>query len=176
MQTNFVRLLTKFAPPEGAASRRLRGIASTPQVDRQNEVVVPGGAQYNLPLPCLWAHKHAEPLGVVESIEARADGLHITALLGNSAKANEAMELVAMGGLSWSIGFISIASEPLPGGGRKHTRFELVEISLVAVPAGRGTRVTRRLSAPDGSVKLLSATFHPGIPLLTTVEKHHEHR
>lgn len=175
MKPTFVRLITKFAPPEGAASRRLRGVASTPQVDRQNEVVVPAGAQFTLPVPLLWAHRHAEPLGVVERIEVRADGLHITALLGNSAKADEALELINMGGLSYSIGFMPLESVPMPGGGLKHTRYELVEISLVAVPAGRGTRATRRLNAPDGSVKLLSATFRPGIPLLT-LEKNHEPR
>ncbi len=175
MKPTFVRLITKFAPPEGAASRRLRGVASTPLVDRQSEVVVPSGAQFTLPVPLLWNHAHGSPLGVVERIEIRSDGLHIEAMLANSAKADEALELVDLGGLSYSIGFMPLESVPMPGGGLKHTRYELVEISLVAVPAGRGTRATRRLNAPDGSVKLLSATFRPGIPLLT-LEKNHEPR
>ena len=174
MKPTFVRLITKFQPPEG--SRRLRGVASTPLLDRQNEVVVPAGAQFTLPVPLLWAHRHPEILGVVDRIEARADGLHIEAMLANSAKADEALELINMGGLSYSIGFMPLKSVPMPGGGLKHTLYELVEISLVAVPAGRGTRVTRRLSPSDGSVKLISAQVRPGIPLLTTLEKHHETR
>ncbi|MCW5669402.1 MAG: HK97 family phage prohead protease [Hydrogenophaga sp.] len=166
MKPTFVRLITKFAPPEGAASRRLRGVASTPLLDRQNEVVVPSGAQFTLPVPLLWNHAHGSPLGVVDRVEARADGLHIEAMLANSAKADEALELINMGGLSYSIGFMPLESVPMPGGGLKHTRYELLEISLTAVPAGRGTRVTRRLNTSDGSVKLLGATFHPGIPLI----------
>jgi hypothetical protein len=55
-----------------------------------------------------------------------------------------------------SIGFQPIESEPLAGGGRKFTKWELLEISLVAVPANSEALVIARSFAGRGKSADLS--------------------
>ena len=45
--------------------RIITGIASTPTPDRMDDIVEPKGAQFTLPIPFLWQHRHAEPVGHV---------------------------------------------------------------------------------------------------------------
>jgi HK97 family phage prohead protease len=43
-----------------------------------------------------------------------------------------------------SIGFCPISGEPIRGGGWRHTKWELVELSLVSVPANPAALITER--------------------------------
>src|SRR5688572_1538021 len=43
----------------------IKGIASTPTLDKHGDIVNPMGAIFKTPMPLLWQHKHGEPVGHV---------------------------------------------------------------------------------------------------------------
>src|SRR5690625_7407359 len=45
--------------------RVVRGIATTPGVDRVGDIIEPMGVSFKNPLAFLWQHKHDQPIGTV---------------------------------------------------------------------------------------------------------------
>lgn len=142
--------VTKFV---SSGKRIIRGLASTISVDRQNDVVVPTAGSWKLPVPLLWQHSHKDPVGWVRSIEVRSDGLWIEAEFAEGiGRADEIWQMVNARLIdNFSIGFRALKSEPLPGGGLRFTKWELLEISVVVVPANPDAKISR------GSVRLTQA-------------------
>lgn len=140
-----------------AGKRVLRGIASTDAIDRQGDIVSPLGGSWTLPLPLLWMHDHGSPIGWVREAKASASGIRIECEIAEGiGKSDECWSLLEAGLVAhFSIGFIGEKWEPIPTG-RKWTKWTLVEVSAVTVPANPDAKVTHtRDSAP--SVKLLPA-------------------
>ncbi len=46
--------------------RIIRGVATSPAVDRVGDIVDPMGVKFQNPLPLLWQHKHDKPIGTVK--------------------------------------------------------------------------------------------------------------
>jgi uncharacterized protein len=162
----------KFA---GSGARKIRGLASSVRPDRVGDVVEPAGGTWNLPLPLLLQHSHSDPIGWVRSIEVRNNGLWIEAEFAEGfAKADESWRMVEAGLMdSLSIGFRSIKSSPLPSGGLRFEKWELLEISVVTVPANADAKIRRErqpaqlaIGAGKGSVKLATNTPAGGVPLI----------
>ena len=65
--------------------RVIEGIASTPSPDRMGDIVNPMGAKFELPLPLLWQHDHASPIGHVVEAKATKDGITFKAKLAGAA-------------------------------------------------------------------------------------------
>lgn len=130
-------------------------IASTGDKARDGHVLMPDGAQLDdfrkLPM-VLWQHMSDQPIGRAEDI--RIDGNKIVARirfapLGISAKADEIRGLTKAGILgAVSVGFEIIDAAPLdpkkPRGGLLISRWLLLELSVVSVPADTGAVVTAR--------------------------------
>lgn len=57
--------------------RILRGVATTPSVDKMDDIVEPDGAQFKLPIPFLWQHNHAQPVGHVTSATVKSSGIEV---------------------------------------------------------------------------------------------------
>lgn len=96
-------------------------------------------------LPMLFAHDQAQAVGVWEGIAEDADGLKVKGrlLVDDVSRAREVRALVREGAVTGlSIGFVTMKSAPRRGGGRTITALELREVSIVAVPAHPGARVT----------------------------------
>lgn len=118
------------------------GWASTPDQDRQGDVVEPAGAEFELPVPLLWQHDHRQPVGAVKQAHVSAAGIRVTGkLTAGVALAAEAWALLKDGALALSVGFRPLASEPLPGGGLRFVRWSWHELSLVSVPANAASRI-----------------------------------
>jgi len=66
---------------EDGNTRTITGIASTPKQDRDNDIMDMDGAQFALPMPLLWQHKHNEPIGEVTAATVTPDGIEITATI-----------------------------------------------------------------------------------------------
>lgn len=136
-----------------AEARRISGIASTPATDRQGDVLVPSGAVFKLPLPLLLGHDHGAPLGEVIDARVTPQGIYIVAQLaaeGTSERIDEAWRLIRAGLIKGlSVGFIGLESSALPNGGRKFTKWEVIELSAVVVPANAeaGILEVKRLDA-----------------------------
>ena len=108
-------------------------------------------------LPLLWSHDRSQVLGSVRSITADGEGLRIKARLNlDVARAREVRSMLANGDINGlSIGFQRLKDEARSGGVRHITKAALREVSVVAIPAVPGSRVTSvRSSGPDLSAFL----------------------
>lgn len=97
------------------------------------------------PLPMLASHDQKDAVGVWSEITETAEGLTVKGrlLVEDVARAREVRALVREGALrGLSIGFVTRKALPRKGGGRSIEELELLEISVVAVPAHPGARIT----------------------------------
>lgn len=117
----------------------ITGIASTPSPDRMDDIVVPDGAEYKLPIPLLWQHDHSDPIGEVTSANVTPKGIEIVArvALGVTAEIDRYWTLMKAGlvrGLS--IGFRGLEAEQIDGSwGTRFKKWEWLELSAVTIPA-----------------------------------------
>ena len=89
-------------------------------------------------LPMLWAHDQSQTIGVWNEIRETDTGLEVRGqlLVNDVARAKEVRALIKSGAVSGlSIGFISKKSFPRKGGGRDIHELEVVETSIVSIPA-----------------------------------------
>lgn len=91
-----------------------------------------------------WQHDQREPIGAWLELAEDARGLKVKGkLVTEVPRAAAALALVKAGALNGlSIGFRVRASERGPNGGRILTDVELIEISLVSLPAASKARIT----------------------------------
>lgn len=127
--------------------RLIEGIATTPSTDRMEDVIESEGAEFKLPIPLLWQHRHDQPIGHVLSANVSPDGIHITARIAKGVlpRIEEAWTLIKSGlvrGLS--IGFRPLADpEPIKGTyGLRFKRWEWLELSAVTIPANADASIS----------------------------------
>ncbi len=61
--------------------RIIRGVATSPAVDRVGDIVDPMGVKFQNPLPLLWQHKHDKPIGTVKFDAPTEKGINFEAEL-----------------------------------------------------------------------------------------------
>ncbi|TCT12660.1 prohead peptidase [Tepidamorphus gemmatus] len=119
--------------------------------DRVGDVIDPGAfATAATPIPMLFAHDPAQPVGVWDSAIESAEGLTVKGrlLIDDVARAREVRALVREGAVTGlSIGFVTRKAAPRRGGGRTISALDLLEISIVSVPSHPRARVTGAKSA-----------------------------
>lgn len=127
---------------EGARVYTFR--ASTGAVDRQNEIVDQSGwdlASYRENPVVLDSHKYEsieDVIGRCVRVEVINGVLECDIIFADTERAEIAEELVNTGFIkAVSVGFRSLDRNQAPNGALIHTKAELLEISLVAVPANR---------------------------------------
>ena len=125
-------------------TRTITGMATTPGVDRVEDIVEPMGVTFKNPLPLLWQHQHDKPIGLVEFGKPTAKGVPFTATLPVIEEAGalrdrieEAWQSIKSGLVrAVSIGFRSLESEQINGSwGTRYIRTEVFELSAVTIPA-----------------------------------------
>jgi len=132
--------------------REIVGIASTPGTDRMGDVVEPSGAEFTLPIPLLWQHRHDAPIGQVVSAKIVKDGIEIRAKLVSPTEGMPS-QLVARLDEAWhsiktqlvrglSIGFNAIEYSFMDNGGIHFTRWDWHELSAVTIPANASASIT----------------------------------
>ncbi len=142
---------------------RLSGYASVFGVrDRGGDVVMPGAYAAGLDrmakaggrVRMLWQHDPAQPIGVWDLVAEDAHGLKVEGrLLPDVARGREAAALMAAGAVDGlSIGYRTLRSEKLPGGGRKLLEVELWEVSLVTFPMLAVARAAAKSTNPPGAL------------------------
>ncbi len=128
-------------------------IVTTKDRDRDDDRLMPEGADltaFRKNPALLWGHDYSElPIGTVERISAEADqGLRARwRWLEGDARAERVKNAWRQGVVrAASVGFIPRREEPNEFGGRDVIAWELLEISLVAIPANPfATRVLKNL-------------------------------
>jgi HK97 family phage prohead protease len=131
-----------------ADARSVAGVISSNSLDRWGEVIDPAGVRWGPGVKLLWSHDPRSPIGRAERIAA--DGDKVTASFrlaspGVDATADKAHALLRDGIIdSFSVGGIAHKWS-----GNKCTDFEVVEVSLVSVPANPDAIVTSFRHAPE---------------------------
>ena len=130
----------------GGADGVFRFRASTSAVDRQNEVIDQNGwkiEDYKRNPVILDSHRYGsidDILGRARRVEVGPEGLEVDVEFAPTGKGNMARELVEAGMLNTvSVGFRSLSRRPGAKAGEPmtHTGMELLEVSMVAIPANR---------------------------------------
>lgn len=127
------------------------GIASTPTPDRSRDIVEPMGAKFATPMPLLWQHRHAEPVGAVTFAKPTKSGIPFDAEIPRVKESgrlkdriDEAIHSIKYGLVAAvSIGFRAMEDgfEFLEDGGIKFNEWEWLELSLVTIPANPEARI-----------------------------------
>ena len=132
--------------------REITGIASTPGTDRDGDIVEPAGAEFTLPVPLLWQHRSAEPIGNVIKAKVTKAGIEITARLV-APTADMPSQMIARLQEAWasiktglvrglSIGFSPKEFNFMDNGGVHFTRWGWNELSAVTIPANAEASIT----------------------------------
>jgi HK97 family phage prohead protease len=132
------------------SDREIRVVASDPTPDRVGDIMVSSGCRLgsfkNNPI-VLANHNPDKPIGSAEvSVKnSRVEALITFAPPKLSATADEFCGLAKAGVLrAVSVGFNPIEAEPIKGGGVRYTEWELLELSVVTVPANPNALVLER--------------------------------
>lgn len=145
--------------------RIIEGIATTPEADRMGDIVETMGIEFKNPTPLLWQHHTDKPVGEVRFHKATEDGMRFTARLAKIDEAgtlrdrvDEAWQSVKAGLVrAVSIGFRAIEHSMMKDGGIRFLKSEVLELSLVTIPANASATI-QVIRSIDGA--LLAATGH----------------
>jgi HK97 family phage prohead protease len=162
--------------------RVIKGMATTPETDRMGDIVDPLGAQFGKDIPLLWQHDKTKPVGFVKFGTPTEKGIPFTAQIpvidepGTlKDRVDEAWQSVKAGLVrAVSIGFRALDSQRIKGGMR-FTKFEILELSLVTIPANSQALIGE-IRAIDqaqrkGAVSLTRDSGHSGSVKLRTPRK-----
>lgn len=117
-------------------------------VDRTGDVVIKGAFADTLKerkrRPLLWQHQANEPIGVEQTLVEDQHGLLGTWKLVDTARGEDAYKLLKAGAIdSMSIGYVPVeVGYDEEAGIRKLLKIELLENSVVSIPANEEARVT----------------------------------
>lgn len=130
--------------------RVITGIATTPTPDRMGDILEPLGAEFAAEIPALWQHNHHEPVGHVTLGKATAKGIPFVirmvltdepgALKDRLDEAWQSVKLKLVKAVS--VGFRALEYALMEGGGVRFLKFEILELSLVTVPANADCTIT----------------------------------
>ena len=127
--------------------RTFIGIASTPNQDRAKDVMVPKGANFEVPMPLLFHHDPTKAIGQVISAKVTANSIEVEihipeieepgVLKDRVDEAYQSLKYDLVKGLS--VGFIPNwdEAEMIKGGGIQFNQWEWYELSLVTIPCNR---------------------------------------
>ena len=142
--------------------RVIRGIATTPTPDRVGDVVEPLGVKFNNPMPLLHQHDHERPVGTVTFDKPTAKGITFEArlpILDEPSPLKERVDTAwaeVKAGLvrAVSIGFRALDGgyEVMKTGGLRFTKTEVMELSLVTIPA-QADAVIQTVKSIDRSIR-----------------------
>ncbi len=123
--------------------RIIRGIATTPAVDRVGDIVEPLGVKFTNPMAFLWQHDAHQPIGTVKFDKPTKDGITFEAeipIIAEDGKLkdriDEAWQSIKIGLVrAVSIGFRAVEYAFLDEGGIRFIKSEVYELSAVTIPA-----------------------------------------
>jgi HK97 family phage major capsid protein/HK97 family phage prohead protease len=149
-------------------SRHITGVATTPTPDRVGDIVEPGGIEFKNPMPLLWQHDSSKPVGHVWFGKANKNGIPFEAqiatidepgvLKDRLDEAWQSVKLKLVNGVSIGFRVLDNAIETLKGGGIRYLKSEVMEMSLVTIPANQEATILT-IKALDESY-LLAASGH----------------
>jgi len=151
--------------------RTISGVATTPTPDRLGDVVEPLGVSFKNPVPLLWQHNASQPVGFTKFGKPTKDGVTFEASIlkidepGNlKDRLDEAWQSVKLGLVrAVSIGFRALEYAFMDGGGIRFVKSELMELSLVTIPANADATINQVRSV-DAALRAASGLPEPARP------------
>jgi HK97 family phage prohead protease len=158
MQNRAYSVLTIKAVDEDA--RVIRGIATTPAVDRVGDIIDPLGVKFTNPLAFLWQHQHDKPIGSVKFDKPTTKGIEFEATIAHpdtvvsvtlKDRLQEAWDSIKTGLVrAVSVGFRPIEYSFMDTGGIRFSETEVYELSAVTIPANSDALITTIKSIDAG--------------------------
>lgn len=126
-------------------TRSIKGTATTPSTDRMGDIVEPLGVKFKNPMPLLWMHQSDKPVGLATFSKPTKNGIDFEASLptvhepGNlKDRVDEAWQCLQHNLVRGvSIGFRPIEYSFIDNGGIRFQETEVMELSLVTIPANQ---------------------------------------
>lgn len=124
--------------------RTFRGIATTPTVDREGDIVEPEGAEFKLPIPFLWQHNSYDPIGWITAAKVTKKGIEVEgeiATVDEPPSLKERLDLAYGYIKSKLVRGLSIGFKPLESSRINDTysyrfiKWLWLELSAVTIPA-----------------------------------------
>lgn len=151
--------------------RTIRGIATTPSVDRIGDVIDPLGVKFTNPMPFLWQHNHDQPIGTVSFDTPTKDGVNFEATLplidqeGTLRdRIDEAWQSIKAGLVrAVSIGFRPLEYAFIENNGIRYDEIEVYELSAVTIPANSEALITS-VKSIDAALRKAAGVADPEIP------------
>jgi HK97 family phage prohead protease len=151
--------------------RIIRGVATTPTVDRVGDIIDPLGVKFDNPLPLLWQHEHDKPIGSVKFDKPTAKGINFEAEIASTDdpgtlkdRLDEAWQSIKMGLVrAVSIGFRAIEYAFMDSGGIRFVETEVYELSAVTIPANAQALITS-VKSIDAKIRAEHGVPDPEIP------------
>lgn len=158
---------------ETGGKRTFTGIASTIKTDRMDDIVVPSGAVFKLPIALCWQHNTKEPVGWVTAARVSEKQIEVDCEIHNETEpgrlkdrldeAWQSLKAKLVRGLS--IGFNPLESSRIEGTyGLKFLSWEWLELSPVTVPANADSSITAIKSA-DQAIRRAASGARPVVRL-----------
>ena len=146
MDRAYSLLTVKSVDPE---KRVITGLATSPEPDRMGDIVEPLGVTFKNPLPLLLYHDSQRPVGQVSFDKPTEKGITFTAKLPAidepgtlRERIEEAWQSLKAGLISGvSIGFRALEQAFMKDGGVHFLKTEVLELSLVAIPANASATI-----------------------------------
>lgn len=164
--------------------RIITGTATTPTPDRMGDIVEPLGVTFAKDgVPLLWQHRSSEPVGRVKFSKPTKDGVEFTAKLPKveepgrlKDRVDEAWQSVKLRLVRGvSIGFRAIEYAFMDDGGIRFIASEIMELSLVTIPANTDAMIEtiKALDAPSLAASGISDSrpIPPASREVTTLKK-----
>lgn len=152
--------------------RVITGIATTPTPDSVGDIIEPLGITFNNPVPLLLHHNRQAPVGRVmlkpptrKGVEFEASFPHVNEPGIVKDRVDEAWHSVKAGLLTGaSVGIVGLRkdTEPLPTGGLRIRKSEIIEMSLVTIPANREATILT-VKSLDSEHLAASGRHSPGV-------------
>lgn len=155
--------------------REITGTATTPSTDRMGDIVEPLGLEFDNPIPLLWQHRHGEPVGWATLDKPTEKGITFSAKFADitepgalKSRVDDAWQSIKAGLVRGiSIGFKAKEHAWMDSGGVRFIKGEVIELSLVTIPANADASISTiksydaasfaRDGALDGARKLSGA-------------------
>lgn len=147
--------------------RVIRGVATTPSVDRVGDIIDPLGVKFENPLPLLWQHEHDKPIGSVKFDKPTKAGIEFEAEIASTNepgtlkdRLDEAWQSIKMGLVrAVSIGFRAIEYAFMDSGGVRFVETEVYELSAVTIPANADALITeiKSIGGDDAVMRAIKA-------------------
>lgn len=149
--------------------RMIAGVATTPTVDRMQDIIEPLGARFQNPLPFLWQHQHDQPVGHTKFGRPAKDGIPFeTSFVHPDDVKSETLKDRLQ--LAWdsvktklvravSIGFRPIEYAFMDNGGIRYSEIEIYELSAVTIPANAEALINeiKSFHGDDGFMRVVKA-------------------